>query len=80
MWMSNIYIMVNQDNTDKNSFYELRDAVAETGATILDVDEESFMIEANAPSHEVPVIAAMEGVSYIRCVFSYMAQEEMQVA
>ena len=73
MWMSNIYIMINQNNSDKNSLGDLCAAVSETGATVVGVDEQNLMIEAATPANEVSTIAAMEGVTYVRCIFSYVA-------
>jgi hypothetical protein len=72
MWMSNIYIMVSQNNHDRNTLGELCTAVTETGATIIAIDEHNLMIEAATPAHEVPTIAAMEGVKYVRCIFTYV--------
>ena len=71
MWMSNIYIMINSRNSDQNSLRDLCSAVSETGATVVSVDEHANLIEAAIASHDVPVIAAMEGVTYVRCIFSY---------
>jgi hypothetical protein len=33
------------------------------------------VIEAAAPSAVIPTIQAMEGVTYVRCVFSYLIDE-----
>lgn len=70
MWMSNIFIVVNAKNADRNTLHDLASAVLQTG-TVIGVDEQSHTIEANVPAHELPIIAAMEGVSYVRCVFNY---------
>ena len=78
MWMSNIYIMVSQNNFDRNTLGDLCTAVAETGATIVAIDEQNLMIEAATPAHEVPTIAAMEGVKYVRCIFTYLADPSRQ--
>jgi ATP-dependent phosphoenolpyruvate carboxykinase len=80
MWMSNIYIMINSANSDHNSLRDLCSAVSETGATVVSVDESSNLIEAAIPSHDVPVVSAMEGVSYVRCVFSYLSNSSMAMA
>jgi hypothetical protein len=72
MWMSNVYIVVNQNNWDRNSLCDLCAAVAHAGATVVAVDEHSHVIEAATPAQEVPIIAAMEGVAYVRCSFSYV--------
>jgi hypothetical protein len=71
MWMSDILIVVNQHNVDRNTLLDIAAAVADTGASVVSVDEEAFTIEAAAPADVVGVINAMEGVSYVRCVFSY---------
>jgi hypothetical protein len=71
MWMSNILILVDRNNVDHNELRELADAVADTGATVDAINDERHLIEATAPSHLVPLISAMEGISYVRTVFNY---------
>ena len=71
MWMSNVLIVVDRNNPDHNSITDLAAAVKEAGACIIDVDEHNLVIEADMPTHEVVVAAAMDGVSYVRSVFSY---------
>jgi len=71
MWMSNILIVVDRNNPDHNSITDLAAAVKEAGASIIEVDEHNLVIEADMPTHEVVVVAAMDGVAYVRSVFSY---------
>ncbi len=71
MWMSNVLIVVDRNNPDRNSITDLAAAVREAGASIIEVDEHNLVIEADMPTHEVVVVAAMAGVSYVRSVFSY---------
>ena len=78
--MSNIYIMINSQNSDRNSLNDLCHAVRESGATIVSVDEQAHLIEAATPAQEVSTIAAMEGVSYVRCIFSYVSGTGRQAA
>ena len=80
MWMSNIYIMINSRNSDKNSLRDLCSAVSESGATVVSVDEQSNLIEAAIAAHDVPVISAMEGVTYVRCIFSYLSNSPLAQA
>ncbi|HEY3838615.1 MAG TPA: hypothetical protein VGL72_18680 [Bryobacteraceae bacterium] len=80
MWMSNIYIVINQKNSDKNTLFDLLAAVTETGATIVSVDEQNHLIEATTPAQEVSTIAAMEGVAYVRCLFNYIANQSPRQA
>jgi hypothetical protein len=80
MWMSNVLIMVNRDNPDRNELNDIAAAVADTGANVIAVDPELFAIEAAAPAEAVGVIGAMVGVAYVRCVFSYMCAEQPKVA
>jgi hypothetical protein len=75
MWMSNIYVLVNRNNSDHNTLRDLCAAVRETGATVVGVDEQNHMIEAATPAQEVSIIAAMEGVSYVRCIFNYITNQ-----
>jgi len=71
MWMSNVLIVVDKNNPDHNSLADLADAVKEAGAENVSLDQESQLIEADMPTHEVVVVAAMDGISYVRNVFSY---------
>jgi hypothetical protein len=71
MWMSNILILVDRNNVDHNQLRDLADAVTDAGASVMEVNDERHLIEATAPSHLVPIISAMEGVSYVRTVFNY---------
>jgi seryl-tRNA(Sec) selenium transferase len=71
MWMSNVLIVVDRNNPDHNSITDLAAAVKEAGASIIEVDEHNLVIEADMPTHEVVVVAAMDGVAYVRSVFSY---------
>ena len=75
MWMSDILILVNRKNADRNSLMDIAAAVADTGATVVNIDEELFTIEAAAPAAAVAVIHAMEGVTYVRCIFNYYCDE-----
>ena len=80
MWMSNVLIVVDQNNVDRNTLSDLGAAVAEIGASDMITDEANHVIEAVVPSQEVSLIAAMDGVSYVRSVFTYFKDEEPQAA
>ncbi len=71
MWMSNVLIVVDRNNPDRNSIADLADAVKIAGAENVSIDQDSQLIEADMPTHEVVVVAAMDGISYVRSVFSY---------
>ena len=73
--MSNLLIVVNQKNADKNGFADLAAAVTDVGARWVNVDELQGLIQATVPAHEVPTISAMDGVSYVRSVFTYFCDE-----
>ena len=70
MWMSNCLVVVDRNNVDRNSLKDIAAALCDVG-DVLNVDEPEHVIEASVPSHEVATIRAMEGVSYVRCVFNY---------
>lgn len=76
MWMCDVLIMVNRNNADRNGLHDIAAAVADTGTRIIDVDEANFAIEATAPATTLPIISAMEGVSYVRCVFTYLCEPD----
>lgn len=69
--MSNVLIVVDKNNPDHNSINDLAEAVKLAGAENVSVNSDSQLIEADMPTHEVVVAAAMDGITYIRSVFSY---------
>ena len=71
MWMSNILIVVDRNNPDHNSVADLAEAVKYSGAENVSIDDDSGLIECDMPTHEVVLVAAMDGISYVRSVFSY---------
>jgi hypothetical protein len=73
--MSNLLIVVDRNNADRNCIADLAAAVLETGAHCVNVDEANGVIEAAVPAHEVPTVVAMDGVSYVRNVFIYLCSE-----
>jgi seryl-tRNA(Sec) selenium transferase len=80
MWMSNVLIVVDRNNPDHNSLTDLAGAVKETGADVINIDEHNLVIEADLPTHEVVTVAAMDGVAYVRSVFSYFKDQTPQEA
>jgi len=75
MWMSNCLVVVNRLNCDANSLSEIASALREF-ATVVAVDEKEHVIECAMPSHEQTTATAIEGVSYVRCVFSYFCDSQ----
>ena len=47
MWMSNVLIVVDRNNADRNSLTDLAAAVKETGADVIGMDEENLVIAAD---------------------------------
>ena len=80
MWMSNLFILVDQRNADRNTMPDIACAVEHVGGKIVNLDEQSYLIEAVVPTRDVPTIAAMEGVAYVRSVFTYIAGNQPEVA
>jgi hypothetical protein len=72
MWMSDVMIVVDPKNADRNGVSEIVEAVKNVGANVIGVNDTCSMIEATLPAHEVPIVAHMEGVSYVRSVFTYL--------
>ena len=79
VWMSNVFIVVNRDNADRNSLADITAAVTEIGSVVT-VDEQSHWIEATVPSADLPTISAIEGVSYVRSAFNYLRGGAMPMA
>jgi hypothetical protein len=78
--MSNVLIVVNSRNPDMNNLSDLAAAVADAGGTVVEIDEPNGVIEANVPTELLPVVAAMEGISYVRSVFSYFCSDPIKAA
>ena len=75
MWFSSVLIMVSKANDDQNGLSDVLSAIRDTGAAIANVDEQVSCIEATVMTRVVPIISAMEGVAYVRQVFSYHCAE-----
>jgi hypothetical protein len=71
---SDILIVADQNNVDKNKLEEIADAVRYGGGNIESVDTSRCVIEATVDPREIPVIERMEGVSYVRSIFTYHDQ------
>ena len=76
MWMSNVLIVVDKNNPDHNSIKDLAEAVTIAGASNVSVDDDQQLIEAAMPTHEGVVVAAMDGISYIRSGFTYFRGDD----
>jgi hypothetical protein len=69
--MSDILIVADPNNVDHNKLEQIADAVRHCGGNIESVDAEHCVIEALIDSREIPVVERMEGVSYVRSIFTY---------
>lgn len=69
--MSNILILIDRNNADKNGIGDIVAALAEIDGQLIAIDEQKHVIEAAVPAHELATVKAMDGVSYVRCVFNY---------
>ena len=76
MWMTDVLVMVNRQNVDRNGLRDIASAVADSGGTNIETDEENHVIAATVPSTAILDVCAMEGVTYCRQVFSYYAGEK----
>ncbi len=71
MWMSDILIVVNSKNVDKNGLKEIAGAVGYLGASEVAVDEGSSTLTATIATSHVPTVKHIEGVTYIRPTLSW---------
>ena len=70
MWMSECIVVVDRNNADANTVADIAAALTQIGAVAF-VNEGQYVIGASVPAHELPLIHAMDGVAYVRCVFNY---------
>jgi hypothetical protein len=72
MMMCNILVMIDPRHPDGNTLQDIVDALTCMGASVMNVDPNSHMIEAMVAAQDVPTLEAMGGVAYVRPVFSYL--------
>ena len=75
MLMSNALVVIDPRNPDRNTLNEIADAVTDAGGTVLETNPDAHVIEVLIPMREIPTVAAMEGVAYVRQVFTYQKDE-----
>lgn len=75
MWMSDVYILLDLGNADHNTMGDLVAAIGLAGAEVLELDQGKAVVECAVPTREIPTIRAMEGVTYVRTVFTYSTPE-----
>lgn len=71
MLMSNALVVIDTKHPDKNTLREIVEAVKDAGGTVLEIEPDSHVIEVLIPTKEIPIVAAMGGVAYVRQVFTY---------
>lgn len=71
MWMSEVQIVVDRNNVDRNGLRDIAAAVVDAGAITVEVDEEHHVLTATLPAAAVHIVTAMEGVRYVRSVMTY---------
>ena len=71
MWMTEIQIVVDRNNVDRNGLRDIAAAVSDAGAIAVEVDEDHHVLCATLPASAVHVVTAMEGVRYVRSVLTY---------
>lgn len=80
MLMADVMVVVDSKNPDGNTLDDVVQGLADLGAVIHVVDRQSHTIEATLASHEIPVVIAMCGVSYVRVIFQYQSAQESLAA
>ena len=71
MWMSEVQIVVDRNNVDRNGLRDIAAAVTDAGAISVEVDEDHHVLTATLPAGAVTFVTAMEGVRYVRPVLTY---------
>jgi hypothetical protein len=66
MWMSEILIVVNSKNADKNALHEIAGAVGYLGGSDVAIDDANTTLTATVPCSQVSTVHHIEGVTYIR--------------
>lgn len=71
MQMSNALVVIDPKHPDQNTLNEIVDAVQDAGGKVLEIEPDRLVIEVLIPTQEIPIVAAMGGVAYVRPVFTY---------
>ena len=71
MQMSNALVVIDTKHPDQNTLNEIVEAVKDAGGKVLEIERERHVIEVLIPTREIPIVAAMGGVAYVRQVFHY---------
>lgn len=71
MQMCNALVVVDPHHPDQNTLREIVEAVKDAGGQVLEVEPDRHVIEVLIPTKEIPIVAAMGGVSYVRPVLTY---------
>jgi hypothetical protein len=71
MQMCNALVVIDPHHPDHNTLREIVEAVKDAGGQVLEVEPDRHVIEVLIPTKEIPIVAAMGGVSYVRPVLTY---------
>ncbi|HEY2588773.1 MAG TPA: hypothetical protein VGI81_23730 [Tepidisphaeraceae bacterium] len=71
MQMCNALVVIDPHHPDQNTLREIVEAVKDAGGQVLEVEPDRHVIEVLIPTRELPIVAAMGGVSYVRPVLTY---------
>lgn len=71
MQMCNALVVIDPHHPDQNTLREIVAAVQDAGGKVLEIEPDRQVIEVLIPTKEIPIVAAMGGVSYVRPVLTY---------
>jgi hypothetical protein len=71
MWISEVLVVVDPRNPDRNRVCDIADALADAGAAVSEIDDAHCVVTATLPAAAVALVRAMEGVSYVRPFLTY---------
>lgn len=71
MWMSEVIIVVDPRNADRNSLNEIAAALVDAGGCVLEIDETRGVLTVTVAAGLLAMVRAMEGVAYVRPTMTY---------
>lgn len=75
MWFSDVLLVIDPRNADKNSASDIAAALVAAGASSIEIDESGATVSATMPTTDLSLLQHIDGVSYVRPVHSYFAAE-----
>jgi hypothetical protein len=73
MWISEVLLVIDPRNADKNTATDIAAALSSAGAHDVEVGDGGSTVSVTMPTSELSLLQHIDGVSYVRPVHHYFA-------